>query len=704
MSFPSSRAEKIDIILAADAAEGNVDVCNDHIWRLTTEDGEPKALSLSTTFGLRAYGMRIFPRFHMNGEIVTNPNSLSQYPKLQFYSSSFAEIDFKPFPSIDATLRLWVPASQILVGQVSLTLNTDQTESMLMEWAASLEPFPGGTTMSPVDQKINTILAGKTRDLEPVFLMTGMPRANSSAYPSLTLELALRPSVPRQFTWVLSSLENKDLSFYTARRYTASSLESEQLRQEILQSKQFFIMGSQNNSFDSRIRSSQIRINQLILPPFGKFHHPTLVNTRMPDHGYSRSHDGSDSGSAWGIQTSLDTFLAARMLLPGHPDILKGLLQNFLDQQGDNGTLDMLTSWTGKRSGKIATPLCAELALDLYSYTQDTDWLGRVFPQLLQGLNAWFSPVADRDQDGFPEWQHILQTGLSSPANNSDEEILETLVKCAESPALAALLYKECESLLVLADTLGITDPNEWLNQKARLLKELVQSCWNEKRGFFQYRDYLNHTLKTSPKVISYKRNGHFPIAAQKSNASSAIVRIERLTDTPLGLKIQIQTANQTLTVTERSFVWRGAKGLAVLDIPIGEMQSIDIRELKKSESLYLSEPAFDHFDASAIIPFWAGCASTDQLRRFVEVNLAPFEDMAKAEQLPAYIKCMLLETLIKNRYPEQALKLFESWYGKVGEFTEIPNGGSLPQNNNLDELDSNPSSTGIIRGRKMDR
>ena len=147
-----------------------------------------------------------------------------------------------------------------------------------------------------------------------------------------------------------------------------------------------------------------------------------------------------------------------------------------------------------------------------------------------------------------------------------------------------------------------------------------------------------------------------------------------------------------------------GAKGLAILDISVGDIQSIDIRGLKKSESLPLSEPAFDHFDASAIIPFWAGCASTDQLRHFVEGKLATLEDMAKANQLPAHIKCMLLETLIKNRYPEQALRLVENWYGKVDEITEITNGGSLPQINNLDELISNPSSTGIIWDRKMDR
>ena len=690
MSYPVNHSKKIDMILAADAAEGIVDPCNDQIWHLTTEEGEPKALALSTSYGLRAYGMRVFPRFHMKNEIVTDPRSFSNYPSPQFCSSNFIEMKLSPFPSLDATLRVWVPSSQILVGQVNLTLNSDQTESMFMEWVTLLEPFPGGTPMSPVDQRINTVLAGKTKSLEPVFLLTGMPRTNISAYPSLTLELALRPSAQRQITWVLSSLENRDLSFYTARRFAAYSLENEQLKLEVAQKKRFFAVGSQNSLFTAHIQASQNRMDQLLMPSFGKFHHQSIVNSRVQDNGFSQSRDSSDSGPAWGIQTSLDAFTTARILLPSNPEILKGLLQNFLDQQADNGTLEMLTSWTGKKSGKLATPLFAGLALEINNYSQDKAWLGRVFPQLLSGLNAWFSEFTDRDIDGFPEWQHILQTGYKPSNNESDEETkaLEILIKTAESPALAALLFKECENLAVMAEVLDMPETTESLVQKATSLSELIQSCWNEKGAFFQYRDLFNHSLKSSAKIVTYRRNGRFPLSGYKSFSSFSVVEIQRSEPSSHEFEIQIQTLDQTQKLTEKSFDWWGVKGSAVINSSIGDIKFLDIRGLKKSEMVLLSEPAFDYFDPYAVIPFWAGCATKEQTIPFLQKKLSTLETMVEENmQFPVYIKFMLLELLIRNQRYEDALRLFEKWYGKIGESLETPIVLTLHPLRSLDDL-----------------
>ena len=676
MSFPVNHSKKIDMILAAETAEGNVDPCNDQIWHLTTEEGEPKALAISTSYGLRAYGMRVFPRFHMKNEIATDPRSFSKYPSPQFCSSNFIEIKLSPFPSVDATLRVWVPSSQILVGQVNLTLNSDQTESVLMEWVALLEPFPGGTPMSAVDQRINTVLAGKTKSLEPVFLLTGMPRTNISAYPSLSLELALRPSAPRQITWVLSSLENKDLSFYTARRFAASSLENEQLKLEVTQKKRFFAIGSQNSFFTAQIQASQNCMDQLLMPAFGKFRHQSIVSSRIQDNGFSQSRDGGDSGPGWGIQTSLDAFTAARILLPSSPEILKGLLQNFLDQQADNGTLEMLTSWTGKKTGKLATPVLAGLAFEIYNYTQDKVWLGRVFPQLLSGLNAWFSEFTDRDLDGFPEWQHILQTGFKPSNYESDEGMknLEILIKAAESPALAALLFKECENLATMAAVLDFAETTESLVQKGDSLKELVQSCWNEKESYFQYRDLFNHSLKSSVKIVTYRRNGHFPLSGYKSFSSSTVVEIQRLEATSHEFEIQIQTIDQIQKLTEKSFDWRGTKGSMVINSSIGDIKFLDIRGLKKSEMVLLSEPAFEFFDPYAVIPFWAGCAAKEQTVAFLQNKLSTLETMVEENvQFPVYIKFMLLEMLIRNQRHEDALRLYENWYGKIDESSETP-------------------------------
>ena len=49
--------------LAADVRLTPTDYADDHIWELALAGGEPPALALRTTYGLRARDMRIFPAF-----------------------------------------------------------------------------------------------------------------------------------------------------------------------------------------------------------------------------------------------------------------------------------------------------------------------------------------------------------------------------------------------------------------------------------------------------------------------------------------------------------------------------------------------------------------------------------------------------------------------------------------------------------------
>ena len=675
MEFQPGSPKKVGVILAADALQGEVDPCNDHIWRLTSGKGEPVALSLFTTYGLRAYGMRIFPRFHMKNEVVTNPKAFAAYPTIPFQTADFAEIRFAPFPSIDAVLRVWVPTSQVIVGQVTLSLNADSPESLLMEWSAMLEPFAGGRQMFAKEHGVNTILAGKTRDIEPVFLLTGMPGTDASTYPSLALELALRPSVPRQFTWVLASLENEDLSFYTARKFAATSLETQQLKQEMSQQNTTVLMGSRDSSIFNHLLSNNILIKQLTLPPFGNFHHHTIVQSREEDNGFSYARDGSDSGPGWGVQTSIDAFLASRILLPSQPELLKGVLQNFLDQQSDNGCIDMLTSWTGRRSGMNATPLLAGLVLEVYSYTQDKDWLTRCFPLLLLNFKDGFSFENDRDQDGFPEWQHLLQTGLSDEffIGSSDKQKREMLIKCTESPALTALLFKECNCLTIMAREQDDPEAAAWLAETSKQLYENIQSCWNEEESFFQYRDMLNHTLNHSNRTITYKRNGSYPVREFKSFTRFTTISVICTDDSPPSFEIQLKASKQTYTLAAKSFTFKNLTGSAVLDSPLGEITSISINGLKKNESVSFQEADLTSFDPSAIIPFWAGAASKDQFYAFLAHKLPILEEMINTDkQFPSVYKIMLLETLVDNAMKKEALEKFDKMYGIFDEQTGV--------------------------------
>jgi len=657
----------IDIHLAADTAQGSVNPCNDQIWHLSSEAGEPVALSLSTTYGLRAYAMRIFPRFHLKGETVQNPHSYNSTPNLRFTACNFAHIHLSPFPTIDARFRLWVPTSQIVVGQIAITSTASQLEPLAVEWVCMLEPFPGGSTMMVDDQRVNTILAGKTSDLEPVFLLTGMPKATPSLFPSLTSEIALRPGVQRQFTWVISSLENKDLSFYAARRYTASNLEVEELKINVSMKKWFLDLQSNDNFYDMRIKKSQDKAQQLILPAFGSFLHPSLIHSRLEDNGFSRTGKGDDAGESWGIQTSLDVFQASRVLLPSCPELVKGFLQNILEMQSEDGALELLVSWTGKRSGRKATPILSGIALDVLNYTQDLNWLKRVYPVLLESTKGWFTISSDVDEDGFPEWQHPLQTGLlRSEGTPSDyEEQLDILVRTTESPALAAMLWRECSTLVKISRILDLADDVPWLERQMSSLYQHVQSCWNEKAAHFQYRDMLNHTLNTSPRIKTYRRNGNFPFSEPKASASFTILQASLLQDSPHPFEILIQTPDQLLTVNEKAFVWKGKTGYAVVKTPLNRIRAITIRNLRKDEAISFSETVLDRLDASSIIPFWAGIASEDQTISFLNVHLPAFaEGYQSTDQVPTVMKYMLLEILVNSGRNVEALEVMDKWFG----------------------------------------
>ncbi len=690
MVFRENPLRNIDLILAANSLRGTVDPCNDQIWHLSCAEGEPSAFSISTSYGLRAYGMRIFPRFHLKNDIVTNPDAFSMYPSIKFQAPEFVELEFKPFPFIDVNLQIWVPTSQVVVGQATITLSSSQPELLLVEWVVMLEPFEGGKHMTPAVHGVNTILAGKSRNLEPVFLLTGMPRTNSSAYPSLGLEIALRPDIPRKITWVLSSLENEDLSFFSARRYAASDLDNEQEKLAMNRAqKELLITGGNERGIDKLFSANQSRLVQLLLPPFGKFTNHSIIQSRIEDHGFSHSRDGTDSGPDWGIQNPIDAFIASRILLPSQPEILKGFIQNFLDQQSDKGTLDMNCCWNGKRSGLNATPLLISLAAEVFTYTQDEGWLNRVIPQLVLGIKSWLIKDGSNVTPDFPSWQHILQTGLlPNPTDNINETIIqETLLRTANSPALTAFLFREFKYLQVLTANRVRPELSSWLEENTNRLFDQVQSCWNGKEGYFQYQDRKNHSHLNSKKTLTYKKNGTFKCKRFTCFTRSSSVTLQLTELFHREINIRLGSADKTLTITEKLFVFHGNIGIGVVDIAAGEIEEISIKGLRKNEVVTISEPPLDHFDPTCLVPFWAGIANEEQTNIFLEQRLSLIRDLVESDQYSSIYKIILLEFLMSQGKKAETIQMLESFYNIFREPMDSQMGKLRSRTLQLDDL-----------------
>ena len=85
----------ISLTISADARLGPTDYTNDQIWELNLGNSEPPAISLQTTFGLRARSCRIFPRFVVSGQSVNNPAHFHRPITIHEYYPNYIKLFFQ---------------------------------------------------------------------------------------------------------------------------------------------------------------------------------------------------------------------------------------------------------------------------------------------------------------------------------------------------------------------------------------------------------------------------------------------------------------------------------------------------------------------------------------------------------------------------------------------------------------------------------
>ena len=439
----------IHTILAADYRSHGTAPENDQIWELNTLQGEPPGVALQTTYGLRAYGMRVFPRFVLRGIPTADPRSFSTRPQLLFSAPNFITLGYSPFPSLDVRQKVWVPDSQTLVGQVTLTNTTSSLLQLVMEWVVQLNPLFAGSPMYASQISVNTVLQGQTGHIYPVFFLTGGPRGDVSAFPSLGIEVSLVPHASRQFSWALASLDSTDASFYDARKSTAYSLDNEEIKISMLQKNENVSLAFEEPVLTELVKQSQRRTAQFLLPAYHNFSNPSYITSRNPDQGFKLSEKGKDFAPDWGVQRITELWEISRIFLPSKPELMKQLISNLIQEQGYDGTIYAQTGWNGNITSLPAIPLIASLVMDVFQYDHDHEWLIQVYPALIRSLQVWFKPENDPDGDGWPQCRHLLQTGiLESPYfDRMEKSNLEWLIKVADWPSLAALLFSECQKL-----------------------------------------------------------------------------------------------------------------------------------------------------------------------------------------------------------------------------------------------------------------
>lgn len=640
--FNLKAGDPLSLILAADARLTTTNYCNDQIWELTLQAGDPPALAVTTTYGLRALSMRMFPRFIEAGVSISDPEDFAEKPVIRRLFPNLIEVYYVPFPGLSVGGEYWVVSSDIIAGRIRMTNSSQKSRRITLEWVALLYSSDGKQTMKPDNIEHVAILKGTTNGLLPMIFMSGGVSAHNSPYPALSIAVDLPPGKSSQNIWCQVAREDLSESFKDARSFAAGSWDAELTRIYLYNSSQIEIITG-DTDWDAAFAIAQKGAVNFLQSSSKNLPSISFVSTRRVDEGYSLRGDGCDYDHLWNGQTPLETFYLSDYFLPAEPSLVEGFLLNFLSSQNQTGEIDWKPGLGGQRSGHQATPILATLAWRIYQHTSNEDFLQLTFPQLKKFFTSWFTPMHDRDQDGIPEWDHPLQSGFADHplfarwhpwAQGVD-------ITTAESPALCAFLFRECDSLIKIAQALGKTNEIPSLEGVYERLRKEIDSFWSTDNSTYHYRDRELHNSPSSLLVAECRGECTLDLNISFAQPARLVFTIDPEDETTRKPQFFVHgTSSSGHHRVEHIFadriLWFPGWGTATTEKVYTSLEHIDVKGLSAKDRLIVRVAGYSTQDITNLLPLWAGMIPKDKAQLLIEKTIMEPKLYWKPFGLPA--------------------------------------------------------------------
>jgi hypothetical protein len=630
------------LTLAADARLSTPDYTNDQIWELTLGSGDPAAVGLHTTYGLRARAMRIFPRFIEDDKVISDPSEFETPPSVHTFYPNYIELTFSPFLAIEVRAEYWIPESQIVAGRLRLFNSGITPRRFTLELVASLNPSTGGKPMTPRKVEAVTVLQGQTDELIPVVFLTGGPESSSSPYSSLIHKIELMPGRFRQLTWVQAATHDEEHSFQIARKVATRRWDSERARVKLTNSSQVEIYTGDEDWDIAFALSQKIALN-LIHGPTDHLPYSSFVFSRLPDHGFSPRGDGSDYTHLWNGQPALETWYLVNLILPIAPEIAKNLVRNFIATQTEDGRIDGKPGLGGQRNNMLAVPILSSLVWRIYQHTEDQVFLEQTFSQLFDFLCTWFSHEQDRDDDGIPEWDNLIQSGYDDNPTFARWHAWAqgANVNYAESPALCAFLFRECQSLIKIAKTLKHTRFTKKLQTWAETLHTAVEDSWDYRADTYRYWDRDTHHTQRGEQLGERQGDGDIYIDKTFSHPTRTMLRIETESDSTISAHAFFHGStpgglNRVERIDRQQMRWFFGLGTATSENLYSHLERIQVQGIFPDDKVTVHSVNYMTHDHSLLLPLWAGIPNDKRAERLITRTISNPKRYGRAYGMPA--------------------------------------------------------------------
>ena len=421
-----TRDDPLALRIAADTRLTPTDYADDQSWELSLNGGEPPAMAVRTTFGLRARDLRLFPLFSENDRSISDPADFVGQPALRAFFVNYLRVEFEPLPDLLVTAHYWVVESHVLAGQFTL-VNRDpeqRTRTVTVSLAGLLKPLAGGDAperpargaaqnrpLGPSQREEFAVLEGQTGNLNIIVAMDEEARGDSAPHPLLARTVELPAGEPMAVRWACAARPSTAEGLVLLREAFAREWEGEFARLELV-NESLLEIETGDKDWDAALAFAQNVSLRCFVGPTDKLPYPSFVFSRNPDRGYSRKGDGSDHSWLWDGQVATEAYVALPNIVHAAPELAKGVLLNWLAIQDERGFIDWKPGLAGQRNKALCIPILASLAWKIYEDTQDLTFLDQCYLGLYRFFNAWFSSRHDRDGDGLPEWSHTIQSAF----------------------------------------------------------------------------------------------------------------------------------------------------------------------------------------------------------------------------------------------------------------------------------------------------
>jgi len=646
-------------IISADVRCGPTNFCNDHIWELKLEGGEPPAIAIQTTFGYRARNFRIFSRIIEGDTALIDPSTFSKSPSITKFFPNYLHVAYSPFTGIDVINEYWVPDSNSLTGRIQVTNSRLGHRKIRLQLVALLYPSDDGQRMASLEIDSAATLSGQTGNLFPVIFMTGGPESTIGPYPALSVSLDLPPGGSRQLIWAHAALEDTESSFQKARSISAKFWDPEIAKLEVLNQNTIEIETG-DPDWDAAFAFGLKYAYNLLVGPTKQLPAPSFVLSRLPNHGFSRLGDGTDYDHLWDGQLPLEADYLSSFLLPASPGLAKGLLDNFIETQTQGGFIDLKPGLSGQRRRVLATPILARLAWHIYQTTEDRIFLGQIFPKLLSFVQSWFTDQQDRDGDGLPEWTNSIQSGFEDHPVFSQWQSWSQGgdISKVESPSLCAFLFNEIKILIKIAKITEQSSPVAALEALADNLKKAVETSWNQNESIFMNWDRESHISPPGVSLGNRKGPGEIQINQQFNHPFRISIRVTTGGELPHKIKIFIHGINfsgnyRIERLESTQFRWQFDRGNVSSDQIYTTLDHIDISGVDPDDHIFIEIMDLSVMDHLLILPLWAGMLDPNQASLLIEQTVLNEEKFWKPFGLPT-----CLQGVRQNEYPYNAVHI----------------------------------------------